>query len=138
MLSRRLFLAAGLSPLLAATPALAERRLKISDLQTDDGPTGAARDLDGAWIRVVGFMAPPLRAHATFFVLSDTPMAVCPYCSGVEDWQPEIVAVYTPRVFDVRPFYEAITVEGRLSLGGRRDPETGFYSMMRVEEAVIR
>ena len=37
-----------------------------------------ATALEGKRIRVEGYMAPPLKAESTFFVLTKRPMAVCP------------------------------------------------------------
>ena len=41
-----------------------------------------------------GFMAPPLKAEAKFFVLTEIPMSICPFCSSDADWPDNIVVVY--------------------------------------------
>ena len=60
-----------------------------------------AQELAGERVAVQGFMAPPLKAEAHFFVLTKTPMAVCPFCETEADWPDDILAVYTKRVIDV-------------------------------------
>jgi hypothetical protein len=39
-------------------------------------------------------MAPPLKAEAAFFVLTEIPMSLCPFCSSDADWPDNIVVVY--------------------------------------------
>ena len=52
------------------------------------------RGLDGRAVRMKGFIAPPLKAEANFFVLTQRPMAPCPSCSSDADWPADIVVVY--------------------------------------------
>ena len=78
---------------------------------------------------------PPLKAESKFFVLTKMPMAVCPFCETEAEWPNDILAVYTKRIVDVIPFNKKITVSGVLELGGYRDPETGFLSMVRLSDA---
>ena len=40
------------------------------------------RRLAGQEVSVTGFMAPPLKAEAAFFVLTESPMSLCPFCSS--------------------------------------------------------
>ncbi len=82
-----------------------------------------------------GYMAPPLKADSTFFVLTALPMAVCPFCETETEWPLNIVAVYSKRVIDVIPFNRKIEVRGRLETGAYRDPETGFLSLVRLADA---
>ena len=42
--------------------------------------------LAGKPVAMKGFMAPPLKAEADFFVLTAAPMALCPFCSSDADW----------------------------------------------------
>lgn len=91
--------------------------------------------LDGKPVRVEGFMAPPLKANSNFFVLTKQPMAVCPFCETEADWPDNIMAVYTRRKFRVVAFNRRIETSGILSLGAFKDPETGFLSMVRIEQA---
>lgn len=99
------------------------------------GLSDLALELEGKPVRVAGFMAPPLKADSTFFVLTKQPMSVCPFCETEADWPDNIMAVYTQRKFRVIAFNRKIETSGILSLGAFRDPETGFLSMVRIEDA---
>jgi len=99
--------------------------------------TPLAESLDGEIVAVRGFMAPPLKAGASFFVLTKRPMAICPFCDDAADWPNDIVAVHTKREVRIVPFNADIVVRGRLSLGDERDPETGFFSRLRLVDAVV-
>ncbi|MDF2232906.1 hypothetical protein P2H44_10105 [Albimonas sp. CAU 1670] len=134
------------APLLAAAPLLLRAPAARADVPTvrlrdlyekDLSFSPFARDHEGERVRIEGFMAPPLKAESTFFVLTNRPLAVCPFCESEAEWPDDILAVLTRRVFDVVPFNVKIAVSGRLSLGTRTDPETGFVSRVRVEEAEI-
>ena len=46
------------------------------------------KNLAGQDITMSGFMAPPLKAEAAFFVLTEIPMSICPFCSSDSDWLP--------------------------------------------------
>ena len=81
-------------------------------------------------------MAPPLKADSKFFVLTRYPLAVCPFCDSAESWPPTVLAVYTKRPIDVVPYTEALDVRGVLEYGEQRDEETGFVSMLRLENAI--
>lgn len=137
-MKRRTFLTTGLA--LAATPILtgpaSADAAKIRDLYS------AGRDLSdwaqsnvGDRVTFEGYMAPPLKANSTFFVLTALPMSVCPFCETEAEWPTNIVAVYSKRVIDVIPFNRKIEVRGRLETGSYRDPETGFLSLVRLEDA---
>ena len=80
-------------------------------------------------------MAPPLKADSNFFVLTKKPMAVCPFCETEADWPDDILAIYTRRKYRVVSFSRKIEVIGKLSLGSYRDPDTGFLSLIRLEQA---
>lgn len=108
---------------------LYERDLSFSEL---------ALDLDGERITVQGFMAPPLKAEASFFVLTKMPMSVCPFCESEAEWPDDIVLVRTERRLNPVPFNIPIEVEGVLSLGTETDEETGFVSRLRLVEADFR
>jgi len=132
--------------LLAALPALA---LLPRPVLAGDKPPVRLRDLynkdlsfsdlalaaEGGRITVAGFMAPPLKADSVFFVLTKTPMAVCPFCEPGMPWPDDILAVYAKRVVDVIPFNVPINVTGLLELGDAVDPELGFYSKVRLVDA---
>jgi hypothetical protein len=86
-------------------------------------------------VSVTGFMAPPLKAESSFFVLTKRPMAVCPFCETSADWPDDILAIYTKRAIDVVPFNIRIRTEGTLELGTFKDPDTGFVSRVRIVDA---
>ena len=112
-----------------ALSALYDRRQSVSD---------TAFSLGGSRVTVTGYMAPPLRARARFFVLTKRPMTHCPFCSDAADWPSDILAVYTKRPVRVVAFNRDIDVSGRLELGEHKDPDTGFVSLVRLTNASYR
>lgn len=93
------------------------------------------KQLSGKQIRMKGFMAPPLKAEAAFFVLTEIPMALCPFCSSDSDWPDNIVVVYlSEKQTFVQPS-TTIEVRGILDHGSWTDPETGFVSLVRIKNA---
>lgn len=93
------------------------------------------KQLSGQEIRMKGFMAPPLKAEAAFFVLTEIPMALCPFCSSDADWPDNIVVVYlSEKQTFVQPS-TTIEVTGVLEHGSWTDPETGFVSLVRIRNA---
>lgn len=93
------------------------------------------KTLAGKSVDMNGFMAPPLKADAQFFVLTKAPMALCPFCSSDADWPADIVVVYLDKK---QPFVQnnaMIKVTGKLEYGSWTDPETGFVSLLRISEA---
>ena len=92
-------------------------------------------ELDGQRVRIVGFMAPPLKAEASFFVLGKAPMAICPFCSSDADWPDDIVVIYLKSKQTFERTTGMIAVEGVLEHGSWTDPETGFVSLLRVRDA---
>lgn len=116
---------------LAEPPRIKMRELYNKDLSFSD----FAKAYEGETILVEGFMAPPLKAESNFFVLTKRPLAVCPFCETDAEWPDDILAIYTKRVLKVIPFNRKILVKGRLALGSFKDPETGFVSRVRVENA---
>lgn len=123
--------------LMAASALRAETTVfKMRDLYEKDlSFSKLARDHDDRDIEVKGFMAPPLKADANFFVLTKKPMSVCPFCETEADWPDDIVMVYTEDVVDVVPFNVPIAVRGKLSLGTYRDEAIGFVSRVRLMDA---
>ena len=85
---RRQFLA--LAPALILAPALplrAEDPIRLRDLYNKDlSFSDLALARQGQLLAVQGFMAPPLKANSVFFVLTNRPMAVCPFCEPVKPW----------------------------------------------------
>lgn len=100
----------------------------------------AAVRLRGRPVVIEGFLAPPLKAEAAFFVLCARPVSLCPFCQSDADWPQDIVVVY-PRSGDAVSFRSAadpVEVSGRLELGALRDPDTGFVSQARIAAATVR
>jgi hypothetical protein len=140
MMQRRQFLFHALGGLsVSVLPIIAKSTevIKLRDLYARDGSASKlALSLQGQRITIDGFMAPPLKAESQFFVLTRIPMAVCPFCETEADWPADILAVYTKRTVNVVPFNRRIESRGILELGPYRDPDTGFLSMVRLNDAV--
>ena len=141
MITRRSFVqAAAVSPAAIAwlVPARASNVVPIDfdDLyERETVLTAKLQALDGQTIEMLGFMAPPLKAEARFFVLTRSPMAVCPFCETEMQWPDDIVLVLTDEPISAAPYNVRIRVTGRLDLGFEKDPETGFVSLIRLESA---
>ena len=141
-------LVAGLAALRAAGApgrAGAADRLGFADLYGAVGPLGLAFSetalrLRGKPVAMRGFLAPPLKAEATFFVLSSRPVSVCPFCQSDADWPHDIVVVYLAKgeAVEWRAAGRPIEVGGVLELGSRTDPDTGFVSQVRLTDARAR
>jgi hypothetical protein len=82
-----------------------------------------------------GFMAPPLKAEAKFFVLTEIPMSICPFCSSDADWPDNIIVVYLDEKQTFVQPATLITVSGLLEVGSWTDPKTGFVSRLRIRSA---
>ncbi|WP_373696658.1 hypothetical protein [Microvirga yunnanensis] len=93
------------------------------------------KQLSGRRVLMKGFMAPPLKAEAAFFVLTKMPMALCPFCSSDADWPSDIVVVYLEEKQTFVQSNATITVDGLLEHGSWTDPETGFVSLLRLTHA---
>jgi len=134
-------LAAGAGLLAAARPALAATpALGFDDLYASFGVLGLefsdkVKSLTGEKIVMDGFMAPPLKAEAQFFVLTQIPMALCPFCSTDADWPDNIMVVYLRRRQTFTQPNQVIRVNGRLERGHWIDPDTGFVSQLRLRDA---
>lgn len=143
LLTRRSCLAA-LPALALARPALAEMpQIGFDELYASYSALGLrftdkVLALTGQPVRMSGFMAPPLKAEAQFFVLTKIPMALCPFCSSDSDWPDNIVVVYLGRRQTFVQPNQTIEVNGRLERGSWTDPETGFVSQLRLREAAYR
>jgi hypothetical protein len=119
--------------------------LRFADIYGSSGPLGltfsdTARRLQGRPAQVRGFLAPPLKPEARFFVLSARPVSVCPFCQSDADWPQDILVVY-PRdgsALFFRSGAEPVEVSGLLELGSKLDSETGFVSQVRLVEATVR
>lgn len=127
--------------ILAAMPAHADLPLlAFVELYGAVSPLGLqfsdkAKSLAGQRILMRGYMAPPLKAEAKFFVLAEIPMALCPFCSSDADWPSNIAVVYLDHAQTFLPPNDLIQVEGMLELGSWTDPETGFVSQIRLRDA---
>ncbi|MCZ6171993.1 hypothetical protein [Campylobacter ureolyticus] len=92
----------------------------------------------GKEVKIIGFMAPPLKADAQFFVLTQQPMALCPFCSSDADWPPDIIVVFLKKRQSFVQFNAPIEVIGRLEVGSQTDEETGFVSLIRIVNAKFK
>ncbi len=146
-LVRRAFLALGVAsvlvPVLAPARALAATDLGFDELYGKVGVLGLefspkVLELDGEKVRITGFMAPPLKAEANFFVLGKQPMAICPFCSSDADWPDDIVVIYLRKKQTFEHTTGLVAVEGTLEHGSWTDPETGFVSQLRLRDADFR
>lgn len=142
LLSRRQFLraCAGAPFFLTALP-LRPARATATTVGFDDlyeretVLTAKVQSLNGHDVEMVGYMAPPLKAEAAFFVLTRSPMAVCPFCETEMQWPDDIVLVLTDEPITAIPYNIRIRVSGRLDLGFEKDDATGFVSLIRLKAA---
>lgn len=133
---RALLLGAGLISSPVVLRAQGDAATKVRELYAGDNEfSDFAIEHEGERLTVEGFMAPPLQADSTFFVLTKMPMSVCPFCETEAEWPEDIIAVYTRRTYRVVPFNRKIMTRGDLELGPYRDPDTGFLSLVRLANA---
>jgi hypothetical protein len=119
-----------------ARPGAAAERIRIRDLYTRGAEfSDQARALANRTVEIPGFMAPPLKPDADFFVLTKLPMAVCPFCDSELNWPNDIVLVKLRELQDWVDFNQPIIVTGTLSLGTEIDEGTGFVSRVRLVDA---
>lgn len=122
--------------LLGVAPAEAEE-LSFDEIYSGysaDGLTFSDKtlSLEGGAVTVSGYMAPPLTPTIHFFVLTEVPMSVCPFCSSDADWPDNIIVVKVDDPITALPYDTPITVTGTLEIGSETDEETGFVSQLRV------
>ncbi|WP_159715667.1 hypothetical protein [Geminicoccus flavidas] len=134
---RHLLLATTALGLVGVTrPGHAATRIKLRDIYGRGAAfSEEALALADRPVQIQGFMAPPLKPDASFFVLTKMPMAVCPFCDKEADWPQDIVLVRLRRQQDWVNFNLPILVTGTLSLGTEVDEETGFVSRVRLIDA---
>mgnify|MGYP000421536009 FL=1 len=87
-MDRRAFLGASLA-IGFAPPALAQDEgvVRMRDLYNKNlSFSDYAKSMEGSRVSVQGYMAPPLKADSSFFVLTKRPMAVCPFCETEAEW----------------------------------------------------
>lgn len=116
--------------------------LRFDELYSKYGVLGLelsskAKSLAGKSIRVMGYMAPPLKAEAAFFVLMRAPASVCPFCSTDADWPVDIIVVYPRQPGQSLHSATPMAITGRLELGSKIDRETGFVSQVRIVDAEL-
>lgn len=138
MINRRLFLLASAAAVTLPLPARADAVLLRDLYNRDMSFSEYALANEGRHVTVEGYMAPPLKAEASFFVLTKLPMSVCPFCETEAEWPADIVLVLTRSMLNPIPFNIPIEVEGELSLGTEVDEETGFVSRVRLVNATFR
>lgn len=92
-----------------------------------------ATRLNGKAVQIKGYVAPPLKPDINFFVISRLPLFECPFCNEEAEWPANIVVVYSRQAIptEVVP----LNIRGRLELGTKTDPKTGFVSRVRLMEA---
>ena len=91
--------------------------------------------LRGMTVAITGFMAPPLKAESTFFVLTSQPMAICPFCQSDADWPDDIIVVILQVATPMTAAGSRLTVTGILEVGSKTDAGTGFVSQIRLVNA---
>ena len=102
--------------------AAAENRLSFDELYSGGGALGLrfsdkVLSSEGTRISIRGFMAPPLKADADFFVLTREPVALCPFCQSDSDWPDNILVVYLSEKQRFVQNNTVIEVEGDLEVG---------------------
>lgn len=122
--------------LVGGRAASAAAELEFNELYTSETVLAdKPKALSGGEVVMTGYMAPPLKAEASFFVLTSTPLATCPFCETEMQWPDDIVLVLTAEPIEVVAFNRPIRVTGRLETGFAKDPETGFVSLIRLRDA---
>lgn len=125
-------------------PAMAaDGRIAFGELYASFGVLGLTfsdkvKELQDKKVAMRGFMAPPLKAEADFFVLTEIPLSLCPFCSSDADWPDDIVVIYLNRAQTFEQANGLIEVNGKLEVGSWTDPETGFVSLLRIVGADYR
>jgi hypothetical protein len=89
----------------------------------------------GRAVSIQGYMAPPLKAEAAFFVLTREPLAICPFCQSDADWPADIIVVQLKGASPLVSAGTRVRVTGTLEIGSKIDPDTGFVSQIRIVEA---
>lgn len=119
-----------------SSSCIAADQLHFRDLYGRGGEFSIiAKEKKGQIIRVRGYMAPPLKAQSTFFVLTKMPMSYCPFCESEAEWPTDIMLVKTDNITDIVPYNQPIYVTGELEIGTQVDPDSGFLSRVRLVHA---
>lgn len=125
------------------SPIVMAQTLSFDDMYAGASAEGlilsdTLKSANGTTVTMQGYMAPPLKPSINFFVLTQEPMAVCPFCSTDADWPSNIVVVYLENPVTALPYDQTITVTGTLSVGSYVDSETGFVSLVRINNAQVQ
>ena len=117
-------------------------KLAFNEIYRSEGVLGLelsakSKALSGKPVRMLGYMAPPLKPDAPFFVLTRAPVALCPFCNSDADWPSDIVVVYPRERSAWAQDGLPVAVSGLLELGSKVDRQTGFVSLVRVVDAVV-
>lgn len=123
--------------LLTSFPTAEAEELSFDEIYSGwsaDGLTFSDKtiSLEGGTVTVSGYMAPPLTPTIHFFVLTEVPMSVCPFCSSDADWPDNIIVVKVDDPITALPYDTPVTVTGTLEIGSETDEETGFVSQLRI------
>ena len=137
---RQALVLAGAAAMFGSSAVRAAETLRFNELYSKFGVLGLefsdkVKQLTGRQVAIRGFMAPPLKAEAAFFVLTEIPMSICPFCSTDADWPDNIVVVYLGEKQTFVQPSAPIEVRGTLEMGSWTDPETGFLSLLRLRQA---
>lgn len=126
-------------PALAADPA----QIAFDGLYKSFGVLGfefsdRVTALRGQEVRMIGYMAPPLKPESRFFVLTREPLAICPFCQSDADWPVDIVVIFMKEETPLVSAGRKVAVTGRLEIGSATDAQTGFVSQIRLVDATFR
>lgn len=118
----------------------ADEKLKFEEMYKTIGPLGMEysqklQSLNGKKIQILGYMAPPLKPDANFFVLTRVPVALCPFCDTDDNWPSDIVVIYLKEPIAAFADGSPMAIAGTLELGSKTDSATGFVSLVRVVNA---
>jgi hypothetical protein len=145
MTRRRALLAAAGLATAALVPgrAAAETPVGFDELYSKEGVLGLElspklKSLDGQAVAMRGYMAPPLKPEADFFVLTRQPVSLCPFCDSDASWPDDIVVIRLHGEAALTRPGEMVEVRGRLELGSKTDERTGFVSLVRIVDARYR
>ncbi len=87
--------------------------------------------LDGQDVVMEGYIAPPLKPKLDFFVLTQIPLAICPFCSTDADWPDRIALVYLPEatLFNNR---EPVVEKKKKKKKKKKKGALGMVSLVRL------
>jgi hypothetical protein len=150
-MNRRLFVA-GLATIPLALLSLraigdaraeADARLSFAEMYEPRSVRGidlaaGTRALAGKRVQILGYMAPPLKPEVRFFVLTRSPVALCPFCNSDADWPSDIVVVYPREREGWSQDGLPVAVSGTFEVGAKVDAKTGFVSLVRIVDATVK